>query len=40
MAKNKRSQDVDTKIVKMEFDNKNFESNVREIKETIIVQRC
>ena len=28
MAKNKRSQDVDTKIVKMEFDNKNFESNV------------
>lgn len=28
MAKNKRSQDVDTKIVKMEFDNKNFEANV------------
>ena len=27
MAKN-RSRDVDTKIVKMEFDNKNFESNV------------
>lgn len=28
MAKNRRSQDVDTKIVKMEFDNKSFESNV------------
>ena len=27
MAKNK-GRDVDTKIVKMEFDNKNFESNV------------